>query len=129
MILAGYILGNLHYLKDFSSLFFSRIIRYEDLMSDLDGQIPQFLSSLGLPMQASVKSFLYRNTSPSEIRYCGVEILSEKNEFFHKIILFFMFTGSNNKFQIPLFRIFPGYFKDFTGCLILKCAKVNGSKW
>ena len=47
-------------------------------MSDLDGQIPQFLSSLGLPMQASVKSFIYRNTSPSEIRYNGVEILSEK---------------------------------------------------
>jgi len=45
-----------------------KIIRYEDLMSDLDGQIPRFLSSLGLPMQASVKSFIYRNTSPSEIR-------------------------------------------------------------
>ena len=66
------------YIKDFSSLFLSRIIRYEDLMSDLDGQIPQFLSSLGLPMQTSVKRFVYRNTSPSEIRYSWVEFLSGK---------------------------------------------------
>ena len=47
---------------------FLRIVRYEDLVSDLDGQIPQFLSSLGLPMQASVKRFIYKTTSPSEIR-------------------------------------------------------------
>ena len=52
--------------------FFFRIIRYEDLMLDLDWQIPQLLSSLGLPMQASVKRFVNQNTSPSKIRYVTV---------------------------------------------------------
>ena len=30
-----------------------RIVRYEDLVHDLDGQIPKLLSSLGLPIQSS----------------------------------------------------------------------------
>ena len=41
--------------------FLFRIIRYEDLMLDLDGEIPQLLSLLGLPMQASVGQFVYKN--------------------------------------------------------------------
>ena len=63
-------------------------------MSDLDGQIPQFLSSLGLPMQASVKRFVYRNTSPSEIRYSGIEILSEKYFLVHQILILYNFYES-----------------------------------
>lgn len=44
------------------SLF--RVVRYEDLVSDLGKSIPEFLAFFKLPMQASVKNFIYENTSP-----------------------------------------------------------------
>lgn len=45
-----------------------QIVRYEDLVSNIPTAVPKFLSALGLPIQPSVKDFIFKNTSPSQIR-------------------------------------------------------------
>lgn len=45
-----------------------QVIRYEDIVSNIQPSIGTFLSSLGLPVQPGVKEFIFKNTSPDQIR-------------------------------------------------------------